>query len=172
MEEHNIYTYIIDIIIVETIFKLNRELQIGNLMNVSEILEQQSEPLPEQIENDIFGLESNTNAKRQVECTCTCFVCNRIIAASRFAPHLEKCIGHGRSTRSRTRRKVDGIDPTKFIINHDGTARPIRYLGRNKVVHSSKIELGSFHTQVNHASHQKTDRPKRHIANTTYNIQR
>lgn len=37
---------------------------------------------------DIFG---STNTKKAVDCTCP--NCERPVASSRFAPHLEKCMG-------------------------------------------------------------------------------
>lgn len=37
---------------------------------------------------DVFG---STNTKKAVDCTCP--NCDRPVASSRFAPHLEKCMG-------------------------------------------------------------------------------
>lgn len=37
---------------------------------------------------DVFGI---TNAKKAVDCNCP--NCGRPVASSRFAPHLEKCMG-------------------------------------------------------------------------------
>ncbi len=52
---------------------------------------------------DIFG-QVPIKAK-QVECVCP--NCSRNLAASRFAPHLEKCMGMGRtSSRVASRRLV------------------------------------------------------------------
>ena len=43
---------------------------------------------------------------------CVCPNCNRSIAASRFAPHLEKCLGMGRnSSRIANRRYAPGGPP-------------------------------------------------------------
>lgn len=50
---------------------------------------------------DVFG-QSPSN-KKQIECSCP--NCHRNLAASRFAPHLEKCMGMGRiSSRIASRR--------------------------------------------------------------------
>lgn len=43
---------------------------------------------------DVFG--QSLNKKKQYNCTCP--NCNRNLAASRLAPHLEKCMGLGRSS--------------------------------------------------------------------------
>lgn len=37
---------------------------------------------------DVFG---STNTKKAVDCVCP--NCDRPVASSRFAPHLEKCMG-------------------------------------------------------------------------------
>ncbi|XP_036325865.1 SAGA-associated factor 11 homolog [Rhagoletis pomonella] len=49
---------------------------------------------------DIFGISS---VKKLMDCTCP--NCDRPVSASRFAPHLEKCMGMGRnSSRIASRR--------------------------------------------------------------------
>ncbi|KAH8410745.1 hypothetical protein KR222_002201 [Zaprionus bogoriensis] len=49
---------------------------------------------------DIFGIST---AKKPMDCTCP--NCDRLVAAARFAPHLEKCMGMGRiSSRIASRR--------------------------------------------------------------------
>ena len=51
---------------------------------------------------DVFG---QTPLKKQVECVCP--HCQRNLAANRFAPHLEKCMGMGRnSSRLASRRSA------------------------------------------------------------------
>ena len=50
---------------------------------------------------DIFGQVNNQWKNKE----CVCPNCSRSIAASRFAPHLEKCLGMGRnSSRIANRR--------------------------------------------------------------------
>lgn len=52
---------------------------------------------------DIFGQVYNQWKNKE----CECPNCKRLIAASRFAPHLEKCLGMGRnSSRIANRRSV------------------------------------------------------------------
>lgn len=54
---------------------------------------------------DIFGQVYNQWKNKE----CECPNCKRLIAASRFAPHLEKCLGMGRnSSRIANRRSVSG----------------------------------------------------------------
>ncbi|KAL4228694.1 Ataxin-7-like protein 3 [Mactra antiquata] len=66
---------------------------------------------------DVFG---NLPAKKQLECICP--NCQRNLAASRFAPHLEKCMGMGRNSSriaSRRSQKVlkDRLGPDS--LKHD-----------------------------------------------------
>ena len=54
---------------------------------------------------DVFG---QPPTKKQFECVCP--NCQRNMAASRFAPHLEKCMGMGRnSSRIASRRQAAQI---------------------------------------------------------------
>ncbi|CAD7077291.1 unnamed protein product [Hermetia illucens] len=50
---------------------------------------------------DVFG--SNT-AKKSVDCTCP--NCDRLVSTSRFAPHLEKCMGMGRNSSRIASRRI------------------------------------------------------------------
>ena len=63
---------------------------------------------------DIFGQVFNQWKNKE----CVCPNCNRSIAASRFAPHLEKCMGMGRnSSRIANRRYVfKGVGVCVFVI--------------------------------------------------------
>lgn len=55
---------------------------------------------------DVFG---QVPTKKQYDCPCP--NCSRSLAASRFAPHLEKCMGMGRiSSRIASRRLVSNFD--------------------------------------------------------------
>ncbi len=64
---------------------------------------------------DIFGQVYNQWKNKE----CVCPNCSRSIAASRFAPHLEKCLGMGRnSSRIANRRYYDWTFPEeKFYID-------------------------------------------------------
>uniref|UniRef100_W5KXZ1 Ataxin-7-like protein 3 n=2 Tax=Astyanax mexicanus TaxID=7994 RepID=W5KXZ1_ASTMX len=59
---------------------------------------------------DIFGQVYNQWKNKE----CVCPNCSRSIAASRFAPHLEKCLGMGRnSSRIANRRIASGNNTNK-----------------------------------------------------------
>uniref|UniRef100_A0A673VZM2 Ataxin-7-like protein 3 n=1 Tax=Salmo trutta TaxID=8032 RepID=A0A673VZM2_SALTR len=51
---------------------------------------------------DIFGQVYNQWKNKE----CVCPNCNRSIAASRFAPHLEKCLGMGRNSSRIANRRI------------------------------------------------------------------
>lgn len=61
---------------------------------------------------DVFG---NLPAKKQLECVCP--ECKRNLAASRFAPHLEKCMGMGRnSSRIASRRSQKVLKEDRYMF--------------------------------------------------------
>lgn len=65
---------------------------------------------------DVFGQVFNQWKNKE----CVCPNCNRSIAASRFAPHLEKCLGMGRnSSRIANRRIVTGNNTTTTTTNNN-----------------------------------------------------
>merc|ERR1712066_826544 len=61
----------------------------------------QSPPLPDAIEEkfgyDVFGNVTQGKGTLKITCECKCPQCHRSIVATRFAPHLEKCMGMGRA---------------------------------------------------------------------------
>ncbi|MEQ2208196.1 hypothetical protein XENOCAPTIV_018972 [Xenoophorus captivus] len=67
--------------------------------------QQQAGEIVDQPGLDVFGQVYNQWKNKE----CVCPNCSRSIAASRFAPHLEKCLGMGRnSSRIANRRIVTG----------------------------------------------------------------
>lgn len=52
---------------------------------------------------DVFGQVYNQWKNKE----CVCPNCNRSIAASRFAPHLEKCLGMGRNSSRIANRRYE-----------------------------------------------------------------
>ncbi|XP_065353085.1 ataxin-7-like protein 3 isoform X2 [Cloeon dipterum] len=51
---------------------------------------------------DVFGQVAMKNKQHE----CVCPSCNRSLAASRFAPHLEKCMGMGRNSSRIASRRI------------------------------------------------------------------
>lgn len=50
---------------------------------------------------DVFGM---SKARKPMDCNCP--NCDRLVAAIRFAPHLEKCMGMGRKTSRTASRRL------------------------------------------------------------------
>ncbi|CAD7085208.1 unnamed protein product [Hermetia illucens] len=50
---------------------------------------------------DVFG---STVGKKAIDCTCP--NCDRLVSTSRFAPHLEKCMGMGRNSSRIASRRI------------------------------------------------------------------
>ncbi|XP_034658386.1 SAGA-associated factor 11 homolog [Drosophila subobscura] len=72
----------------------------GNLSALDGVPEESTHRICEVPNLDIFGVST---AKKAIDCTCP--NCDRLVAAARFAPHLEKCMGMGRiSSRIASRR--------------------------------------------------------------------
>ncbi|KAH8315547.1 SAGA-associated factor 11 homolog [Drosophila kikkawai] len=72
----------------------------GNLAALDGVPEDSTYRICEMPNLDIFGIST---AKKPMDCTCP--NCDRPVAAARFAPHLEKCMGMGRiSSRIASRR--------------------------------------------------------------------
>ena len=62
---------------------------------------------------DIFG--HSLSLIRKYECTCPS--CQRNLAASRLAPHLEKCMGMGRNSSRLASKRI-----ALFIKNSNGAS--------------------------------------------------
>lgn len=68
--------------------------------------------------HDIYGLKiDNHDANGQL---AECSICQKSVAASRFAPHLEKCMGMGRSARKKRSR----FTPFKGVMGSTTQASP------------------------------------------------
>ena len=63
---------------------------------------------------DVFG---QLPVKKQQDCICP--NCSRTLAADRFAPHLEKCMGMGRNSSRIASKRLRGQGPTEGEYNDD-----------------------------------------------------
>lgn len=92
---------ILDDVLLGVGFKFHREMSIGRNFLQNRSFENHEITISENIDKvDIFGNEPATSRNhRAPDCVkCICLECNQPIAAARFAPHLEKCIGMGRNS--------------------------------------------------------------------------
>uniref|UniRef100_A0A1I7S2W4 SAGA-associated factor 11 n=1 Tax=Bursaphelenchus xylophilus TaxID=6326 RepID=A0A1I7S2W4_BURXY len=101
-----VYAYFMDHLLTESVLKYHRDRSLSTSMNLVSLPDSEM-PKPQSSKESV-GVEAQTANKRmQVECECLC--CNRMIAASRFAPHMEKCIGMGRNSSRVARRRLANL---------------------------------------------------------------
>ncbi|XP_059047728.1 SAGA-associated factor 11 homolog isoform X2 [Achroia grisella] len=62
---------------------------------------------------DVFGFPI---MKKTPDCNCSCPNCERPVSATRFAPHLEKCMGMGRNSSRIASRRIasNSREPTSY----------------------------------------------------------
>jgi hypothetical protein len=74
------------------------------------------------------GQSSNSNSLLKYECHCP--NCGRSLAAIRFAPHLEKCMGMGRSSSRIATRRIANYNDDEFdqLIEATGLIPNSRYV--------------------------------------------
>jgi len=103
-----IFDLMLDEIVLGVCFDIHKSIKTGTY-SVTQLTAEDSPPIPVAGHVDVFGLPVVTHTGLptlkvvpQIECpNCS----SRTLAASRFAPHLEKCMGMGRnSSRVATRR--------------------------------------------------------------------
>lgn len=95
----NLLETMIDELTLELIFETHRSVKIG----LHEMYE-------ESYNEEEFVVSSSTDADKQQPVKkaqdCTCPICNREVVPSRFAPHLENCMGMGRKRSRNASRMV------------------------------------------------------------------
>lgn len=63
---------------------------------------------------DVFGQVYNQWKNKE----CVCPNCSRSIAASRFAPHLEKCLGMGRNSSRIANRRYESKTSQRIALRY------------------------------------------------------
>lgn len=98
----NVFNNLVDEVILGIVFEVHRSVK-GGFFNVEEGMpEDISEfQLVEAPDVDIFGQQPIKKAQE-----CVCPSCKRSLAALRFAPHLEKCMGMGRNSSRIASRRI------------------------------------------------------------------
>jgi len=106
----SVYLELVDDICLETCFEMHKKVKLGLLcVNcdtvASDIINKPGLDIFGQTINDIQTTES-----------FECVNCRRSVMASRYAPHLEKCMGFGRSSsRIATKRLVSAVNKMKSL---------------------------------------------------------
>lgn len=108
----NLLDYMIDELTMELIFETHRAVKTGL-----------RETIDEPYNEEEFVVSSSTDEKQQAvkkAQDCPCPICNRVVSATRFAPHLENCMGMGRK-RSR--------NASRMVTNNNNKERETSYGG-------------------------------------------
>ncbi|XP_071519360.1 ataxin-7-like protein 3 isoform X2 [Panulirus ornatus] len=93
---------LVDDAILNVVFEVHQSVKTGLMMLELGSAEEEHKFLQVNAEGlDVFG---QAPVKKQHECICPS--CSRNLAASRFAPHLEKCMGMGRNSSRIASRRI------------------------------------------------------------------
>lgn len=113
--EEEIWTELIDEATLGLCFDIHRSVKLG-LMIMDDMTEeaQQEYDIVDQPGLDVFG---QPPLKKHLECVCPS--CNRNLAANRFAPHLEKCMGMGRNSSRLASKRIAIANTTKLDSDDD-----------------------------------------------------
>ncbi|VDM38492.1 unnamed protein product [Toxocara canis] len=98
------FNFLLESVLLVPIFKIHRIAKIAKTIGPVASVPKE-EPSSQLEEFDIFG-NANVSQKPQKNMEVYCDECRRTIAASRFAPHLEKCMGMGRNSSRVARRRL------------------------------------------------------------------
>lgn len=97
-----IWDEVIDEVVLGLCFEVHREVKMGFIfLDETDEESEKKYEIVDEIGLDVFG---QVPMKKQFECVCP--NCQRNLAASRFAPHLEKCMGMGRNSSRIANRRI------------------------------------------------------------------
>ncbi|XP_041459163.1 ataxin-7-like protein 3 [Lytechinus variegatus] len=110
-----IWSDLIDEMTLGLCFDVHRSVKLG-LMIMDDMTEeaQQEYEIVDEPGLDVFG---QPPLKKHLECLCPS--CNRNLAANRFAPHLEKCMGMGRNSSRLASKRIAIANTTKLDSDED-----------------------------------------------------
>ncbi|XP_072037615.1 ataxin-7-like protein 3 [Amphiura filiformis] len=119
--EEEVLSELMDELILGFCFETHRACKVGTLF-LDETDEQNLTEfqINEEPGRDVFG---QLPSKKQVECVCP--NCNRNLSASRFAPHLEKCMGMGRNSSRIASKRIANSGILKADSDNDEDDRDI-----------------------------------------------
>ncbi|NXI25337.1 AT7L3 protein, partial [Sterrhoptilus dennistouni] len=107
---HEIYTELVEDACLGLCFEVHRAVKCGYFfLDDTDPDSMKDFEIVDQPGVDIFGQVYNQWKNKE----CVCPNCSRSIAASRFAPHLEKCLGMGRNSSRIANRRWGGAGETE-----------------------------------------------------------
>ncbi|EDV20987.1 uncharacterized protein TRIADDRAFT_60605 [Trichoplax adhaerens] len=114
------YETMVDEITLGTCYDVDRSVQLGyfNILDCMPI--SKDDEISDSVRGDIFSEITEGARNKSLEVSCP--ECQRTITASRFAPHLEKCLGMGRISRRIASKKLNDYSEDKcdYSDNDDG----------------------------------------------------
>ncbi|NWT76982.1 AT7L3 protein, partial [Prunella himalayana] len=119
---HEIYTELVEDACLGLCFEVHRAVKCGYFfLDDTDPDSMKDFEIVDQPGVDIFGQVYNQWKNKE----CVCPNCSRSIAASRFAPHLEKCLGMGRNSSRIANRRWAGLLPGTrargcLLLSHPG----------------------------------------------------
>lgn len=106
---------LVDDVILGTCFEVHRSVKLGIFFLDEAKDDEKKYEIVDEVGLDVFG---QVPLKKQYECVCP--NCQRNLAASRFAPHLEKCMGMGRnSSRIASKRIANSGKAESDVDDYD-----------------------------------------------------
>ncbi|KAJ9596113.1 hypothetical protein L9F63_012697 [Diploptera punctata] len=101
---NSVFDKLVDDIILGVVFEVHHAVKSG-LIDLDDTVpeEKTNNQIMESPDVDIFGQQP---IKKGQECICYCPTCKHSLAASRFAPHLAKCMGMGRNSSRIASRRI------------------------------------------------------------------
>ncbi|PSN32500.1 hypothetical protein C0J52_21942 [Blattella germanica] len=101
---NSVYEKLVDDVILGVVFDVHHAVKTGLFDMDDSVREEKSDnQMMDGSDADVFGQQP---IKKAQECICYCPTCKHSLAASRFAPHLAKCMGMGRNSSRIASRRI------------------------------------------------------------------
>ena len=133
-EIETIYEYTFDEIIFGFALQIHRSAKLG-LLFYFDSNDEKNEGDTDMITTEEEESVTTTSRSNISKYECKCPNCNRTIAAIRFAPHLEKCMGLGRSSSRMASRRIQSYNFDEYDQYFD------EELTQNSISSSSSTNL-------------------------------
>jgi hypothetical protein len=128
----SIYLELLDDIVLDIAFEMHRKLKLGLLcLNCDSVYSD----VIHKSGCDIFG---QTATEISSSDSFECVNCKRLVVASRYAPHLEKCMGFGRNASRNASRKLANAakadEYQEILLKHLEEEHQQKYYGMDDAV--------------------------------------
>ncbi|KAI6219681.1 SAGA-associated factor 11 [Aphelenchoides besseyi] len=140
-----VYSFFLDALITNTVVKCHRDISLNEAVGLNCKNESEMPVTPSL--NPYNGpstsneIPPSSSSKKQIECIC--YTCKRVIAASRLAPHLEKCIGLGRNSSRVARKRLATYTTSAVITSSSASSSPRVRQVSNTTIDTDAMEAES-----------------------------